>query len=625
MDFFVDYSCKHNSETGRTKLTVSDFDTTSIRDVKYAIQDAIQAPVCDQQLFYQGQPVTDDDMPLSRLYFREGDCFKLQFLAAADITGMTERLNVLKNFAQEICKKLNGHLSVLNIKNDPESLRDLRRFRDFSDQQINACRAIQQLTYSYFSPWKCLRTVAQRHFFVQEEGFDAFFEVFKFSWQHYHDLNVDENSEVATRNLVQLQRLFNQGQLLLQFCCLGFLRAFGETSQDLKFLLSKDVFSLMVDALLLQPYPPEDTDHIDLAKLRIVGINENALGCCGGLIEYDSNIQEEVSKMSPLIDKLIFMIDRCQSEPAGYSLYSSEVASITLFCCTFNLKSAQPLVDCGALDRMINITKKLLTDKDSETPQRYYCCLFLARMRSAPLVTLDRATCIAIDIFIDMFLNQHIPSEISKWEEENSIVWITMVPLVHLAFAAGKEYYCDKINYLKYDGQGSESQSSTTITELDETGEADKEDCFNPHLSLDNLSEQTSCKQGRVEGRLATPNTLCDTFGSMAIDTSVSGNKNCAIAGKKDQFTWPGSTSTLKLGIFSLVHMLSIKENQKLALSENLLSYLVCLSWHLRCDEREKLMTSLANFHNATTPPSLKVAAKSVLALVNGLDMVFKL
>ena len=65
MDFYVDYSCEYNNETGRTKLTVSDFDTTSIRDVKYAIQAAIQAPVCDQQLFYRGQPVTDDDMSLS--------------------------------------------------------------------------------------------------------------------------------------------------------------------------------------------------------------------------------------------------------------------------------------------------------------------------------------------------------------------------------------------------------------------------------------------------------------------------------------------------------------------------------------------------------------------------------
>ena len=98
----MDYSCEENNETGRTKITVCDFDSTSIRDVKYAIQEAIQAPVCDQQLFYQGQQVTDDNTPLSRLYVREGDCFTVQFLAAADISGMNEKLDVLKNSAQEI-------------------------------------------------------------------------------------------------------------------------------------------------------------------------------------------------------------------------------------------------------------------------------------------------------------------------------------------------------------------------------------------------------------------------------------------------------------------------------------------------------------------------------------------
>ena len=88
------------------------------------------------------------------------------------------------------------------------------------------------------------------------------------------------------------------------------------------------------------------------------------------LVEYDPNIQEEVSKMPPLINKLLFMIDRCHSDPAGYSLYSSQVASNTLFYCTFNVKSAQPLVDCGALEKMLAITQKLLTDEDSDAALR---------------------------------------------------------------------------------------------------------------------------------------------------------------------------------------------------------------------------------------------------------------
>ena len=81
--------------------------------------------------------------------------------------------------------------------------------------------------------------------------------------------------------LDQLKHHFNQGQLVLQLYCLSFLWNFGETPQDRKFLLSRDVFPLTVDALLLQPSPLEDTGHIDIASM-IVGVNETAIGCCGG-------------------------------------------------------------------------------------------------------------------------------------------------------------------------------------------------------------------------------------------------------------------------------------------------------------------------------------------------------
>ena len=257
-------------------------------------------------------------------------------------------------------------------------------------------------------------------------------------------------------------------------------------------------------------------------------------------------------------------------------------------------------------------------------------------MRSAPLVKLDRDTCVVIDGLIEEFLGSHDPKEVSKWEEEDSYVWITMRPLVHLAFAAGKEHYCTclQITGLKSGAKESEGAlesklSETTIMEVDKGRRANIKRSQKPDLSLDNIEENLycdkTCKRGMVEDELASPNTLRDISESMETGTSMSDNDNCVTLGTNTQFTWPGSTSTQKLGIFSLVHMLSIKGNQQLALSENLLPYLVCLSWHVKCDEREKLRTCLANFYNVTTPPSLKVAAKCVLALVNGLDMVYNL
>lgn len=177
MDVFVDFSCEYEGESGRFKLTVPDFDNTRIGDVKFALQDAIKAPVCDQQLFYRGQRLTDDATPLCRLYFREGDCFELHFLATANIEGMRKELNMLKIIAQEIVETFERQLpSVQRIENDYEGLCNFFH---------SAYSCFLKLAAAFFHPWKCLKSVAHRHFFVQEGGFDTFLVVFKFSQQLY--------------------------------------------------------------------------------------------------------------------------------------------------------------------------------------------------------------------------------------------------------------------------------------------------------------------------------------------------------------------------------------------------------------------------------------------------------
>ena len=286
---------------------------------------------------------------------------------------------------------------------------------------------------------------------------------------------------------------------------------------------------------------------------------------------------------------------------------------------------------------------------------RYYCCLFLARMRSAPLIKLDRNTCTVIDELINMFLGKHVPSEISRWEEETSFVWMTMVPLVHLAFAAGQGSCNDSdTSDSHHSNHNHDDQNNDVNCEIlqgeeecflgnkQSTGTMIQKECAScdnikdsrssdTSLSSEELSYHIKRKYEELEGEnLAAQNALSLDCGntqhsaSKTSDGSASESQRCLIACPGENFTHPGSKSTQKLGIFSLVHMLSIKENQELASAENLIAYLVCLSWQLNSVDRKKLSASLANFHPAS-PPSLKVAAKSVLARVNGLDMVFNL
>jgi len=89
-------------------------------------------------------------------------------------------------------------------------------------------------------------------------------------------------NSVQTSSMIpdQPKHFYNESQLYLQLRCLDLLWDFGETRQDRTFLLSKDVFPLVVDALLLQPHLLKDTAQKDIAG-RIVDINESALGPFG--------------------------------------------------------------------------------------------------------------------------------------------------------------------------------------------------------------------------------------------------------------------------------------------------------------------------------------------------------
>lgn len=91
----------------------------------------------------------------------------------------------------------------------------------------------------------------------------------------------NENLQEAATTQFPLECLFNQRQLFLQMCCLCSLWNFGETIDDRRFLLSKDIFPLSVDALLLQTVPLKETSHIDMSSM-VVNVNETAIGCFAG-------------------------------------------------------------------------------------------------------------------------------------------------------------------------------------------------------------------------------------------------------------------------------------------------------------------------------------------------------
>ena len=80
----------------------------------------------------------------------------------------------------------------------------------------------------------------------------------------------------------------NQWQCALYNNCLNLLWGFGETVEAQKLILSKGVFPMIVDALLLQPHSIKEITQkgnygiVAVTDKMIVDINEGAIGSCSG-------------------------------------------------------------------------------------------------------------------------------------------------------------------------------------------------------------------------------------------------------------------------------------------------------------------------------------------------------
>lgn len=272
---------------------------------------------------------------------------------------------------------------------------------------------------------------------------------------------------------------------------------------------------------------------------------------------------------------------------------------------------------------------------------RYYCCLFLARVRSSPLVTLDSAVASDIDGLISLFLTLHQPAEVSQWEEKHNYVWVSLLPFVSLAFAGGcckptEDFVC-----------ATKDTRSELDRACDQNGHEESTAPTGPGMSCENLDitggpsmvlpSENSSFDAEVKGDRSHYKAREPTFQpGMGENWKTCKSKEGVSKASRQNRTkehkcgadhssnWPGSLQTQRFGVFTLQHMLHIKENSQILKAEGLLSYVLCLSWQLQKTEQvflEKVLRKLGHLD----APSLKVISKSVLAKMNGLETVYKM
>ena len=171
MEVRIDFKCQDTPNVGVETIHVTDWQRKSVLDLKYAIQDAIGAPVCDQRLFHRGQQLWDDSMPLLRTYHRQAEAFAVEFLAPVDIPEMNKHIKVLTEFSRRLNDELLPEERAVHRAN-----KTIMEFRGILKAAIIALSDL-------LCEWKDLRTSARRHYLVQERGVDILMEVFRVSMQ----------------------------------------------------------------------------------------------------------------------------------------------------------------------------------------------------------------------------------------------------------------------------------------------------------------------------------------------------------------------------------------------------------------------------------------------------------
>jgi len=225
-------------------------------------------------------------------------------------------------------------------------------------------------------------------------------------------------------------------------------------------------------------------------------------------------------------------------------------------------------------------------------------------VRSSTLVTIPQDQAAAIDSYIHYFFKKgYTPSQISSYEQEHVYVWMTLAPIMHLAYAGELTAAVTKTRL-----------ASTENVQLDDNKDAKR-------LKLtSNLESQEGDKD------LSSSSDSEESFYDSDEDTtSWNTPQHIKTCSGLSYSRCTGSKALEDLGIFALQHTLNSKDNVTLLRSENLEPYLVCLMWQLQGSNRDKLGTILSELSKSTTRvliPSLSVICKAVLAKLHGLDAV---
>ena len=195
---------------------------------------------------------------------------------------------------------------------------------------------------------------------------------------------------------------------------------------------------------------------------------------------------------------------------------------------------------------------------------RYYCLLFLARIRSSTLCAIPPPQSTAIDSLIERFVQEYNPRRIAEYEENEMYVWMTLAPIVHMAFAAGPR-----------------TRKTTRQTDTSDESLSAKRSRYSAEVALPHEVDMKELDANGLSTATSSAFSMeADNCGSQ-VHPSFTEAAQIDLGNLKTA-RWPGSPAVQKLAIFALQHTLYSRDNRRLLHVEGLHSFLICLQWQLK-------------------------------------------
>ena len=183
----INYNCLSTENKGRVHISIEKWERKCVADLKRLVEETLSAPCCDQVLSYQGRTLKNDSRLLKDFYLREEDELEVQFPSEADTKQIREHVNVLNQFLDKMCSKQDNILCSQTFEID-----------SFQGHYNTVTNSLEEISVNFFQPWKRPKTLANRHYFVQINGFNSLMEILKFALRKYEAKDNLERYPVST-------------------------------------------------------------------------------------------------------------------------------------------------------------------------------------------------------------------------------------------------------------------------------------------------------------------------------------------------------------------------------------------------------------------------------------------